>query len=90
MPEDIRRRTPTTDTYPLEQTQEEFYFGLSLEQTDLCAYARDHGVPVEEVAPVVRLTPEQVMRAFQSIDSKREAARYLHAPAALINPQYAR
>jgi len=90
VPEDIRRRTPTTDTYPLEQTQEEFYFGLSLEQTDLCAYARDHGVPVEEVAPVVRLTPEQVMRAFQSIDSKREAARYLHAPAALINPQYAR
>jgi NAD+ synthase len=36
VPEAIRMRQPTTDTYPLEQSQEEFYFGLSLEQTDLC------------------------------------------------------
>jgi NAD+ synthase len=87
VPEEIRRRTPTTDTYSLEQTQEEFYFGLSLEQTDLCMYARDNGVPVEEVAPAVALTCEQVMRAFQMIDSKREAARYLHEPAALFDPE---
>jgi NAD+ synthase len=79
----IRRRKPTTDTYPMEQSQEEFYFGVSLEQTDLCIYARDHGVAVEEVAPAVGLTSEQVTRAFQVIDSKREAARYLHAPAVL-------
>lgn len=83
VPEQIRTRRPTTDTYPLEQSQEEFYFGLSLEQTDLCIYARDHHVPIDEVAPVVGLTAEQVTRAFQVIDSKREAARYLHAPAAV-------
>src|SRR5258705_9845284 len=47
VPEEIRRRRPTTDTYPLEQSQEEFYFGLSLEQTDLCLYAKDHGIPPE-------------------------------------------
>lgn len=87
VPEEICRRRPTTDTYPLEQTQEEFYFGLSLEQTDLCIYARDHGVSVEDVAPAVGLTPAQVTRAFQAIDSKREAARYLHAPAALFMPE---
>ena len=85
VPEEIRRRAPTTDTYPLQQTQEEFYFGLSLEQTDLCLYARDHGVPIEEVAEAVGLTCEQVERAFNAIDSKREAARYLHAPAALFD-----
>ena len=87
VPEDIRRRPPTTDTYPLEQTQAEFYFGLSLEQTDLCMYALDHGVPAEEVAPAVALTPEQVVRAFQVLESKREAARYLHAPAVLFQPE---
>src|SRR6266513_5407488 len=81
VPEEIRRRTPTTDTYPLEQTQAEFYFGLSLEQTDLCMYALEHGVPPEEAAPAVGLTPEQVARAFRVIESKREAARYLHAQA---------
>jgi NAD+ synthase len=85
VPERIRRRRPTTDTYPLEQSQEEFYFGLSLEQTDLCIYARDHGVPAEEAAAVVGLTSEQVERAFQVIDSKREAARYLHAAPVLVD-----
>lgn len=87
VPEDIRRRTPTTDTYPLEQTQEEFYFGLSLEQTDLCLYARDHGVPIEEVGLAAGLTPEQVVRAFAAIDAKREAARYLHAPPVLFHAE---
>lgn len=87
VPEEIRRRAPTTDTYSLEQTQAEFYFGLSLEQTDLCMYARDHGVPVGEVASAVGLTPEQVVRAFQVIDSKREAARYLHEPAAMFDEE---
>jgi NAD+ synthase len=85
VPEQIRRRRPTTDTYPLEQSQEEFYFGLSLEQTDLCIYARDHGVPAEEAAAAVGLTSEQVERAFQVIDSKREAARYLHAAPVLVD-----
>ena len=84
VPEEIRRRKPTTDTYPLEQSQEEFYFGLSLEQTDLCIYARDHGIAASETADAVGLTADQVERAFQVIDSKREAARYLHAAPILM------
>jgi NAD+ synthase len=88
VPEEIRQRKPTTDTYPLEQSQEEFYFGLSLEQTDLCLYAHDHGIAAAEAAPAVGLTAEQVTRAFGVIDSKREAARYLHATAVLARPEY--
>jgi NAD+ synthase len=89
VPEEIRHCTPTTDTYSLEQTQEEFYFGLSLQQTDLCIYALDHGVALEDAAPAIGLTPEQVGRAFQVIQSKRHAARYLHAPAALFEGGHA-
>ena len=85
VPDRIRRRKPTTDTYPLEQSQEEFYFGLSLEQTDLCIYARDHGLPAADTADAVGLTTDQVERAFHAIDSKREAARYLHAAPMLID-----
>jgi NAD+ synthase len=85
IPDEIRGRTPTTDTYPLAQTQVEFYFGLSLEQTDMCLYARDHGVPADEAGRAAGLTPDQVVRAFAAIDAKREAARYLHAPAALFH-----
>jgi NAD+ synthase len=87
IPEEIQRRRPTTDTYSMDQSQEEFYFGLSLEQTDLCVYAKDHGVAPEAVADAVRLTPDQVERAYRVIDSKREAARYLHMPALMVDAE---
>ena len=81
IPEEIRRRPPTTDTYSPEHSQEEFYFGLSLAQTDLCLYAHDHEIPPEAAADAVGLTPEQVARAYGVIASKREAARYLQMSA---------
>jgi NAD+ synthase len=78
VPEEIRIRTPTTDTFSLAQTQEEFYFALPYHQTDLCLWARDHDVSAEQAAPVVELTPEQVERVYRDIDAKRRASRYLH------------
>ena len=36
IPEEIRKRPPTTDTYPMEQSQEEFYFSLPYHKMDLC------------------------------------------------------
>ena len=80
VPKEIRRRMPTTDTYSLEQSQSEFYFGLSLEQTDFCLYAKEHNLQMDVVADATGLTPDQVNRAYQVIDAKRQAARYLHRP----------
>jgi len=80
VPKEIRRRTPTTDTYSLEQTQSEFYFGLSLEQTDFCLYAMEHSLATDAVADATGLTTDQVNRAYHVIDAKRQAARYLHRP----------
>ena len=88
VPDAICRRQPTTDTYSLEQSQEEFYFGLSLEQTDLCLYARDHEVPADAVGEAVGLTAEQVQRVFRMIDAKREAARYLHMRPVLFHDNH--
>ena len=85
IPEEIRSRRPTTDTYSLDQTQEEFYFGLSLEQTDLSLYAVDHAVAPEDAAEAVGLTPDEMRRVYQSIRSRREAARYLHAQPVLVD-----
>ena len=85
VPDAIRRRRPTTDTYPLEQSQEEFYFGLSLEQTDHCHYSRDHSIPPDVVGEATGLTPEQVQRVFRMIDAKREATRYLHLAPILFD-----
>jgi NAD+ synthase len=84
VPEEIRSRPPTTDTYSLEQTQEEFYFGIPLRTLDLCVYALDHGVSPEALAPAVGLTPEQVHEVYRDIAGKRQATRYQHEPPLLI------
>ena len=44
VPAEIRERPPTTDTYALEQSQEEFYFSVPFDKLDLCLYARNHGL----------------------------------------------
>jgi len=83
IPEEIRRRPPTTDTFSMPQTQEEFYFALPYDRMDLCLYALNHGIPAEEVAPLVELTPEQVSRVFKDIEAKRRSTKYLHTPPLL-------
>ena len=86
VPEEIRKRPPTTDTFSLPQTQEEFYYALPYDKMDLCLYAHNHNVPPIEVAPVVGLTPEQVERVYKDIDQKRRTTRYLHARPLLVQP----
>jgi NAD+ synthase len=78
IPREIQKRPPTTDTYPLDQSQEEFYFPLPYDRMDLCLYAKNHDVQPEEVAPFVELTTEQVARVYRVIDTTRNATRYLH------------
>jgi NAD+ synthase len=87
VPAAIRERRPTTDTYSLDQSQEEFYFGLSLQQTDLLLYATDHDVPAEAVAEAMGLTVEQTIRAFRIIESKRRAAHYLLMPPLTVDAE---
>jgi NAD+ synthase len=86
VPEEIRQRPPTTDTFSMAQTQEEFYFALPYDRMDLCLYAFNQGVPASEVAPAVDLTAEQVERVFKDIEAKRRATRYLHARPLLVEP----
>jgi NAD+ synthase len=83
VPEEIRSRPPTTDTFSLPQTQEEFYFALPYDRMDLCLYAMDNGYSSQEVSSSVNLTPAQVERVFADIQSKRRASRYLHAAPVL-------
>ena len=84
VPEAVRTRPPTTDTYSLPQTQQEFYFPLPVAEMDLCLYARNHGLPPEAVAGAVGLDPEDVQRVFDDIDQKRRTTRYLHLAPQLV------
>jgi NAD+ synthase len=87
VPEEVRRRPPTTDTYSLPQSQEEFYYSLPYDKMDLALYARNHGISAAEAAPVLGVSPEAVERVFRDIDGKRAFAKYLHhAPILAAEP----
>lgn len=87
VPAEIRSRPPTTDTWSMAQTQEEFYFALPYEQMDLCLYGLENGIAAAEVAHAAGLTEEQVSLVWQDIDAKRKATRYLHEPPLLIDEE---
>jgi NAD+ synthase len=82
--EEIRRRAPTTDTFSMAQSQEEFYFALPHHLMDLCLFAANHGISPDVAAEVVGLTAAQVETVFRDIGAKRRATRYLHARPALV------
>jgi NAD+ synthase len=86
VPDEIRSRTPTTDTYSLEQTQEEFFFALPLHQFDLCLYGRNNNLSVEAVAGIAQLTAEQVGSTYAYIDQRRKATRYLRTHPLFVEP----
>lgn len=84
VPTQIRSRPPTTDTYSMPQSQEEFYFSLPYDKMDLCLYAVDHDIPASTVAAGLGLSEAQVKRVFSDIASKRRVAHYLHAAPLMV------
>ena len=85
VPEEIQRRSPTTDTYSLEQSQEEFYFALPYDKMDLCLYGKDHGVPAKDLVSASGMSEDVVERVYNMIESKRKVAHYLHAHSLVID-----
>src|SRR5687768_8613551 len=60
LPEGIASRAPTTETFSLEQSQEEFYFGFPHEQMDLLVWGEAAERPVSELAERTGLDAEKV------------------------------
>ena len=85
LPEGIANRAPTTETFSLEQSQEEFYFGFPHEQMDLLLWGEATDRPVAELAERTGLDPEMVEAGYGEIRRRRTATSYLHAPATLID-----
>lgn len=86
VPAEICARPPTTDTFSLAQTQEEFYFALPYDRMDLCLYELNNGLPAAEVAAAAGLTEDQVARVWRDIAAKRKATKYLHLSPLLVEP----
>jgi len=86
LPEEIRSARPTTDTYSLEQGQDEFFFALPYDQMDVVLHGLNHGMGAARVAEETGLTAEQVERVFQDIRTKRRTTHPLHMKPVLMEP----
>lgn len=84
IPEEIQRRPPTTDTYSLAQSQEEFYFSIPLAKMDVCLYGKNNHIPASELAASADMSEIEVGRAYAMIESKRNMAKYLLSSPLLV------
>ena len=86
IPTEIQQRPSTTDTYSLEQSQQEFFFSLPLRVLDLCLYGKNNSIRPADLALTAGLTIDEIDRAYRVIESKRRATQYLHSAALLVEP----
>jgi NAD+ synthase len=86
LPEAIATRQPTTETFSLPQTQEEFYFGHPYDRMDLLVWGERGGVPAAELAALAGMEEAEVQTGYDEVARRREATAYLHAPAVMIDP----
>jgi len=84
LPERLCNAAPTTDTYSLEQGQDEFYFALPYRSMDLALWGLDHDVPAVELARVLGTDAAHAEAVYTDIRNKRRTTRYLHLPPQLV------
>jgi NAD+ synthase len=85
LPPAIAERAPTTETFSLPQTQEEFYFGHPYERMDVLLWGYDHDIEPKELSDRAGLAPADVEIAYREIARRRVATEYLHAPPIVVD-----
>lgn len=86
LPDRLCNARPTTDTYSLEQGQDEFYFALPYQDMDVALWALNHGVPAAQIAPVLDIAPSLAQAVYDDIANKRRTTRYQHLRPLLVDP----
>jgi NAD+ synthase len=84
LPRRVCESTPTTDTYTLPQTQDEFFFALPYDQMDRLLWSHDRGLLPRVAAAALGIDAALCEFAYRDIESKRRVAAYLHAPPLIV------
>ena len=77
VPQEIIDRTPTTDTYTAEQTQEDFFYQLPFETMDLIWYGWENDYDAEEVGKVMDRSTQDIENIYRNFERKRKTTEYL-------------
>ncbi len=77
IPEEIYKRTPTSDTYSAEQTQEEFFFKVPFKTLDPIWLGMEMDIPSTEIACALNLDTAYVNAVINDIRNKVRTTEYL-------------
>ena len=77
IPGEIIERTPTSDTYSADQSQEEFFFRLPFGILDRVWYGLEKNIPVPDIARVLDLEVGQIERIIRDIIIKKKTTEFL-------------
>ena len=77
---------PTTDTYSLEQGQDEFYFSLPYQKMDIALWHVNQDKSVAELAQALSIDEPQAQTIVEDIKRKRRTTAPLHWPPILMEP----
>ena len=84
LPDEICSAVPSTDTYSLEQGQDEFYFALPYDKMDVALWSLNNGKSAADLAEYIGITVDEAEYIHNDIISKRSTTHYLHAKPYLI------
>ena len=78
LPNEICAAIPTTDTYTLEQGQDEFYFALPYQQMDIALYFFNHGYSSAKLSGEIGVGEDVAENVYKDIAAKRRTTVYQH------------
>lgn len=77
VPQEIIDRTPTTDTYTAEQTQEDFFYQMPFKSMDLIWYGWENNYSPQEVGKVMNKSTQEIENIYKNFERKRKTTDYL-------------
>lgn len=77
IPREIIDRTPTSDTYSAEQTQEEFFFQMPYHEMDLIWYGMENEINPKEVGKALGKTEDEIKHIYNNLIRKKRTTEYL-------------
>ncbi|NOZ48406.1 MAG: NAD(+) synthase [Chlorobi bacterium] len=77
VPQEIIDRTPTTDTYTAEQTQEDFFYQMPFKSMDLIWYGWENNYSPQEVGKIMGKSTQEIENIYKNFERKRKTTDYL-------------
>lgn len=86
LPAELCNTTPTTDTYSLQQGQDEFYFALPYREMDVAIWSVVNGKSTAELASYLKIDVATAEHIYQDIRNKRSTTAPLHWKPLVVEP----